>query len=257
MSYNYLTVTSYDQVALVTFSHPPHNFMNVEALAEVQHAFETLNADDNCRALVLASEGKVFCAGADFVTGLGEGLNLEQGLKIFYQHAMTLFDFEKPMIAAVQGAAVGAGFGLSLVADFRVSSAEATFSANFTRLGIHPGFGMSVTLPRLIGVNAAEWLFYTGRRINGVEAQKLGLVNQLVERENVVSEAISLAQEIAQGAPGAVMETKATMRAGLAADVRRANQREQDLQIAQMKTSDFREGVLASREKRAPNFTGR
>ena len=161
------------------------------------------------------------------------------------------------MVAAVQGAAIGAGFGLSLLADFRIACPETIFSANFTRLGIHPGFGMSITLPRIVGVSNAELLFYTGRRINGSEAMKMGLLSELVERDEVLTSAIELANEIASCAPLAVQNTKATMRMNLAEQVRTANQREQSLQMVQMKTKDFREAIKAMHERREPEFTGR
>jgi enoyl-CoA hydratase/carnithine racemase len=204
----------------------------------------------------LAAEGKVFCAGADFSTDQAKGIDPNEVLSNFYAVAMTLFETKKPMVAAVQGAAIGAGFGLSLLADFRIACPETIFSANFTRLGIHPGFGMSVTLPRIIGVSNAELLFYTGRRIKGKEALNLGLLSELVERDDVLPSAIKLANEIASCAPLAVQNTKATMRMDLAEQIRTANKREQALQMVQMKTKDFREAIKAMHERREPEFTG-
>jgi enoyl-CoA hydratase/carnithine racemase len=252
----HVTLEMSGNVGVVTFSNPPNNFITLQALEEFQWAFRKLDSDDHCRAIVLASEGKVFCAGADFTTGLAEGIDPNEGIAKFYDRAMTFYDIKKPMVAAVQGAAIGAGFGLSLLADFRTSCPEATFSANFTRLGIHPGFGMSITLPRIIGINNAELLFYTSRRIKGSEAMDLGLLTELVERDDVLSSAMKLAAEIAACGPLAVQDTKATMRMDLAEQVRAANQREQALQTVQMATEDFREGIKAASERRAPNFTG-
>jgi len=252
----YVTLEMSENVGVVTFSNPPNNFITLQALEEFQRAFRTLDADENCRAIVLATEGKAFCAGADFTTGLAEGIDFNEGIAKFYSRAMTFFDIKKPMVAAVQGAAIGAGFGLSLVADFRIGCPGTTFSANFTRLGIHPGFGMSFTLPRIIGASNAELLFYTGRRIKGSEALNLGLLTELVEREDVMPSAMKLAKEVATCAPLAVQDTKATMRMGLAEQVRAANKREQALQMAQMATKDFREGIKATHERREPEFTG-
>jgi len=228
----------------------------LQALEEFQWAFKKLDDDDHCRAIVLAAEGKVFCAGADFSTDQAQGIDPNEVLSNFYAVAMTLFETKKPMVAAVQGAAIGAGFGLSLLADFRIACPETIFSANFTRLGIHPGFGMSVTLPRIIGVSNAELLFYTGRRIKGKEALNLGLLSELVERDDVLPSAIKLANEIASCAPLAVQNTKATMRMDLAEQIRTANKREQALQMVQMKTKDFREAIKAMHERREPEFTG-
>jgi enoyl-CoA hydratase/carnithine racemase len=228
----------------------------LQALEEFQWVFKKLDDDNHCRAIVLAAEGKVFCAGADFSTDQAKGIDPNEVLSNFYAVAMTLFETKKPMVAAVQGAAIGAGFGLSLLADFRIACPETIFSANFTRLGIHPGFGMSVTLPRIIGVSNAELLFYTGRRIKGKEALNLGLLSELVERDDVLPSAIKLANEIASCAPLAVQNTKATMRMDLAEQIRTANKREQALQMVQMKTKDFREAIKAMHERREPEFTG-
>jgi len=256
LNQKYVKLEMSGHVGVVTFSNPPHNFISLQALEEFQWAFKKLDDNDHCRAIVLAAEGKVFCAGADFSAGQAEGINPNEVLSNFYAVAMTLFETKKPMVAAVQGAAIGAGFGLSLLADFRIACPETIFSANFTRLGIHPGFGMSVTLPRIIGVSNAELLFYTGRRIKGKEALNLGLLSELVERDDVLPSAIKLANEIASCAPLAVQNTKATMRMELAEQIRAANKREQALQMVQMKTKDFREAIKAMHERREPEFTG-
>jgi len=244
-------------VALVKFSNPPTNFITLEALEEFQAAFRSLEEDSQCRAIVIAAEGKVFCAGADFTAALAQGIDPGEVSSNFYSLAMTFFETRKPMVAAVEGAAVGAGFGLTLVADFRVSCTEATFSANFTRLGISPGFGMSVTLPRIVGINNAELLFYTGRRIKGDEAMKMGLLTELVERGDVLTTAMELAAEIAVCSPLAVQDTRASLRKGLAEQIRLANKQEQALQSEQMATEDFREGIAAYKERRTPEFCGR
>ena len=257
LNQKYVKLEMSGHVGVVTFSNPPHNFISLQALEEFQWAFKKLDDDNHCRAIVLAAEGKVFSAGADFSAGQAEGIDPNEMMSNFYSIAMTFFETKKPMVAAVQGAAIGAGFGLSLVADFRIACPETVFSANFTRLGIHPGFGMSLTLPRIIGVSNAELLFYTGRRIKGHEAMNLGLLTELVERDDVLLSAMKLANEIAACAPLAVQDTKATMRMGLAEQVRAANKREQALQVVQMKTKDVREGMKASRERREPVFTGR
>ncbi|MDH4041047.1 MAG: enoyl-CoA hydratase/isomerase family protein [Gammaproteobacteria bacterium] len=257
--FKYLTLEKRGHVAVVTFSNPPVNFLGPEPLGEYSRLLQRLDDDVDCRAIVLAAQGKVFCAGADFsgaIRELEDGGSPFDALDEFYAQAMTLFDIGTPMVAAVQGAAIGAGLGLTLVADFRVASLDTTFSANFTRLGFHPGFGLTETLPRLVGAHHAELLFYTGRRIKGDEAARLGLVTKLVASEDVLEEAIALAMEIASSAPLAVRDTRATLRGQLAARVREANARELQLQTAEMRTQDFREGIAASLERREPRFTG-
>lgn len=242
-------------VVTLTLRRAPHNFVDTTTMRELADRLAALDDDADCRTIVLAAEGKSFCAGADFsaVPSGGQAVDPAE----FYTHAMRLFDARKPLIAAVQGPAVGAGVGLALVADFRVTCAEARFSVNFNRLGFHPGFGLSHTLPRLIGMQQASMLFYTGRRIDGTTALAIGLVDELVPADEVLARAQALAQEIAGSAPLAVQSTRATLRAGYAHDVRAVNQRELAEQQVQFLSEDFREGVKAMAERRTPRFTGR
>ncbi|MFJ4289034.1 enoyl-CoA hydratase/isomerase family protein [Cupriavidus sp. NPDC089707] len=241
-------------VAQVTLCRPPHNHIDIDAVTALAEALEALDRDDQCRAVVLAAEGKSFCAGADLAAR-------EPGVKRdpspFYRQAMRLFRTAKPIVAAVHGAAIGAGVGLALVADFRVTCPEARFSVNFNRLGFHPGFGLSLTLPRLIGEQRAAQLFYTGRRIDGETAVHVGLADELADAGQVVARAWALAEEIAASAPLAVESTRATLRAGLADRIEAANRHELAVQLQQFPTEDFREGVKAMAERRLPNFQRR
>ena len=161
------------------------------------------------------------------------------------------------MIGAIQGAAVGGGFGLALVPDFRVVCPEARFTANFVKLGFHPGFGLTHTLPKLIGQQKANNMFLTGNRIDGETAHAWGLGDVLTDRESVRAEAINLASEIAENAPLAVLSVRATMRAGLAQSVKDQTDHEFLEQHRLQQTEDHREGVRAVAERRAGNFTGR
>ncbi len=143
-----------------------------------------------------------------------------QGINPLYVEAVRLFSAKKPIVAAVQGAAVGAGLGLALVADFRVAAPEARFTANFVKLGFHPGFGITYTLPRLIGQQRAALLCMTGRRINGEQAVDWGLADVLAPLDELQAATMRLANEIAANAPLAVQSTRATFRAGLAEAVK-------------------------------------
>jgi len=206
---------------------------------------------------VLPADGRAFSAGADFngSDDNSDGSSRDPGP--LYEQAMRLFRVAKPIVAAVHGAAVGAGLGLAVAVDFRVSCAEARFSANFNRLGFHPGFGLSVTLPRLVGPQQAGLLFFTGRRIGGDEALRIGLVDLLVPVEEVRASALALAAEIALSAPLAVEATRATLRRGLADAVIEANRHEREVQCVQFASEDFKEGVRAMAERRAPQFQRR
>jgi enoyl-CoA hydratase/carnithine racemase len=242
-------------VTTVTIRRPPHNYVDVDLLRRIADTFAQLDGDPDCRAIVLAADGKTFCAGADFASALQSDKAIDPGE--IYREAMRLFDGRKPIVAAIQGAAIGAGAGLALVADFRIACNEARFSVNFNRLGCHPGFGLSVTLARLVGMQQASLLFYTGRRIDGAYALRIGLVDEIVALDKVRARALELAHEIAASSPLAVQSTRQTLRENLAAKIRRVNARELAEQVDQFASLDFREGVQAMTERRLPRFRGR
>ena len=247
-------------VGIVEIQRPPHNFFDNSLINQIADAFEAFDRDDKIRAYVLCAQGKSFCAGADFANRPDTGTVSEtEGVvvKHLYKEAVRIFRSKKPIIAAVHGPAIGGGLGLALVADFRVTCAEARFSANFNRLGFHPGFGLTTTLPRLVGGQKAALLFYTGRRIGGEEAVAIGLADLLVPEAEVRSAAMALATEIAQSAPLSTQSTRETLRRGLADAIEAATERELVEQDWQRKTADFKEGVKAMAERRLPNFQNR
>jgi enoyl-CoA hydratase/carnithine racemase len=176
---------------LVEIRRPPHNYFDVALIRELATAFGAIDADPGCRALMLAAQGKAFCAGANFSDDDRDGSALlggpTPGTAHLYIEGNRLFCTKKPIVAAVHGAAVGGGSGLAMVADFRVTCAEARFSANFTRLGFHPGFGLTVTLPAVIGQTKAALMFHISRRIAGDEAFAMGLADLLMPQEQVRS----------------------------------------------------------------------
>jgi enoyl-CoA hydratase/carnithine racemase len=228
-------------------------------ISQIASALEALDAMDDCRAIVLAAQGRSFCAGANFSgnDSSADAGRRDESTAQLYREAVRLFRTAKPIIVAVHGAAIGGGLGLALVGDFRVTCAEATFSANFTRLGFHPGFGLTVTLPDLVGRNQAELLFLTSRRIKGTEAHHIGLANVLTAQGDVRGAAIALAREIAACAPLGVAATRATLRGHLADRIASATEHELAEQSRLRNTEDFGEGIRASNERREPNFTGR
>ncbi len=250
-----------DHVALVEIRRPPNNFFSLAMLGSIADALEWVDATDEARCVVLASEGKNFCAGADLAAdnprttseqadqGAGSGRHI-------YDECYRMFSCRTPVVAAVAGAAVGGGLGLACMADFRVGGPGTRMTANFARLGFHHGFGLSATLPRIVGQQAALDLLYTGKRIKGDEARAIGLLDRFVDDdEQIRAEARAWAADIAISAPLAVESIRRTMRGDLAAAVRAATDHEKAEQDRLRRTSDFREGVKAMAERRNPDFT--
>ena len=253
-----LTVELDRHVATVEIHRPPNNFFDYDLIHEIANAYERLDADPRCRAIVLCSEGRHFCAGADFSAREKWSRDrLDRQAGQLYVEAVRVFSCTRPVVAAVQGAAVGGGLGLALSADFRIACEESRFVANFARLGIHQGFGLSVTLPRLIGHSKAALMLYTGRRVKGAEAVEIGLADALAGLAEVRSRAFELATEIAHSAPLAVQSIRATLRRGLAEAVREATDHELAEQSRLRHTDDHREGVAATAERRLADFKGR
>ncbi|HEX7885012.1 MAG TPA: enoyl-CoA hydratase/isomerase family protein [Phenylobacterium sp.] len=244
-------------VAVVTLDRGPHNFVSVEFMQDVADALEAADASPDVRAIVLQSEGRTFSGGADFAAPNDSVASGMAGVQALYDQAVRLFSVATPIVAAVQGSAVGAGLGLAMVADFRVASPEARFVANFVKLAFHPGFGLTHTLPRVVGEQRANLMFLTGRRIKAEEALGWGLVDELVPAEDLRRAALRLASEIAANAPIAVVNTRKTLRAKLAAAVRAQTDIEHEQQTLLRGTEDFAEGVRSVMERRAGNFTGR
>lgn len=241
-------------VAILEIDRPPNNHVTVQLVRDLADALDDVDADAALRVSLLCTAGRVFCGGADLVTP-GEDAVVDS-TKDLYAQAARLFGTKKPIVAAIQGAAVGAGLGLALVADVRVAAPEARFSANFVKLGFHPGFGTTVALPRLIGEQKAALMFLTGRRIKADEALAWGLVDDVTDLSGLRADAMAWAQEIAENAPLAVQATRATLRAGLVERIRARTDHEAAEQALLRPTNDFAEGVRAVAERRPGVFTG-
>lgn len=244
-------------VARVTIDKPPINAVSVDLMRDLADALDGLDKDGGTRAVVLATSGKVFCSGADLSNRTSEGPIPERMVNPLYDQAVRLFSTELPIVAAVQGAAIGAGLGLALVADFRVAAPEARFAANFVKLGFHPGFGLTHTLPRLIGRQNAARMFLTGERFDAEAALRMGLADEIAPQDLLLARAHALAGSIAENAPLAVRSTRKTLRGDLAAAVRAQTDHEFIEQQWLMKTDDFKEGVKAVNERRPGDFRGR
>lgn len=246
-------------VAEVEIHRPPNNHFDFALVRDLADAYEALDKNDACRVIVLCSEGKHFCAGANFgspAPDSGASTTASEGNEL-YDEAARLIDAKTPVVAAVQGASIGGGLGLACAADFRVGSSETRMAANFAQLGFHHGFGLTTTLPPIVGQQRTLDLLLTGRRIGGEEAHELGLLDRLVPASDLRAEAHAMAAQIGTSAPLAITSIRATMRAGIGDRYRQATGREDKEQAVLRATDDFKEGVRAYAERRAADFKGR
>ncbi|HXU64842.1 MAG TPA: enoyl-CoA hydratase/isomerase family protein [Polyangia bacterium] len=250
-----------DRIGVITLDRPDNrNSMTPELLDAFARASAAARADAGIRALIVTGTGKCFSAGADFKAGLQRGdaaLAPAERSYAMYEPFLSLLDVDVPVVGALNGHAIGGGFGLALVCDLRIAALEGKYGANFVALGLAPGMAISLLLPRLAGAARASELLFTGRLVDGAEAERLGIVNRAVPAAQVMDEALALAGAIAANAPFAVRATKAAIRRGLGLDARAAARAEAHDQAASLATDDAREGMSALLEKRKPAFTGR
>jgi 2-(1,2-epoxy-1,2-dihydrophenyl)acetyl-CoA isomerase len=248
-----LKVEVSDFVATVEINRPPNNFIDPDLIGRLADHVEALDEDPRCRSVLLCSAGKNFCAGAD-VSSLetGDGFNP----MLMYRHVVRLFSGKKPLVAAVKGAATGGGVGLALIGDFRVGSSDVRFRTNFVRLGLHPGFGTTVSLRHVVGPQVAADMLLTGRQVRAEEAFRIGLLDRVAGESSVRDAAYEVAAQLAAGAPLAVQTTRTTLRSELAALVARAVEHEARQQSWLFETGDTREGIRAALDRRDPVFRG-
>lgn len=252
--------TKTDQIGLISLNRPDNlNTLNREIIPAFWDILGRINADDDLRCLIITGSGSSFCGGADLKSGFekNHGDFLSEALLEFYRPFLEIGSLKIPVIAAINGHAIGGGFGISLLCDIRVAYRKAKMGANFARLGLHCGMGISYLLPRLVGVARAAELLFSGRIITGEEAAAVGLVNYAVEREDVMDKAMTLAKEIAASAPVAVRMIKHSLYEGLDWNPVRAAAMEARNQALTFETEDSKEGISAMLEKRTPDFKGR
>ncbi|MGB8330407.1 MAG: enoyl-CoA hydratase/isomerase family protein [Polyangiales bacterium] len=249
-----------DRVGVITLNRPDaRNAMTPELLDAFSIAIDHAQRDHGIRCLVVTGTGRCFSAGADLRSSMQRsdlGRPSRDASFAMYEPFLRVLDLEVPVIAAMNGHAVGGGFGLALLADIRIANVDAKYGANFARLGIHSGLGISYLLPRLVGAAQASELLFTGKLIRGDEALRIGLASHAEPSEQVRPAAMNLAQRIAASAPMAVQQMKSSIRRGLRWEIREAAFEEAALQAASLSTADAKEGRNAILEKREPEFTG-
>jgi 2-(1,2-epoxy-1,2-dihydrophenyl)acetyl-CoA isomerase len=241
-----------DYTAYIKINRPPHNFFDTKLISQIADILEAMDKEKQCRSIILFSEGKNFCAGADF--SKSNFTNEENIYEDLYKQAIRLFRTNKPIIALIQGAAIGGGLGVALSADFRVTCKDARFSANFGKLGFHQGFGTTITLPRVVGNQKAKLMLLTSKRISGDEAYNMGLVDYLVERSELMNKAQELSNEINSSGPLGIKSIRKTLNKGLAEEIEKIVKLEAREQNILRDTKDFKEGINASINRRQPMF---
>jgi enoyl-CoA hydratase/carnithine racemase len=253
-----------DAIATITLNRPENrNSMTPDVMAAFRDAVARAAADRSLRCVVVTGRGASFCAGADFrgaspaETQAGDALPDYERLFRTYEPFLEVFDLPVPTIAAMNGHAVGGGFGLALVCDLRVANRDARYGANFAKLGFHSGMAISHLLPRIVGVPVAADMLFTGKLVTGAEAERIGLVHEAVAADGVLDAALRRARAVAACAPEAVRLMKRSLYDGAGWDPRSAARAEAFAQAATMRTDDAKEGIRALLEKREPKFSGR
>jgi len=256
-------------VAVLTFDDPQRLNAMTESMGQaLEQRARELSRDATLRAVVLTGAGRAFSAGGDLemLEAKAEAGRSDPGgsareenrafMVRFYRLYLSVLDLPMPTLAAIHGPAIGAGLCVALGCDLRFAAREAKLGLNFVRLGIHPGMGATFTLPRLVGPAHAADLLYTGRLLGGEEAERIGLVNRALPRDEVLAHAVATAHAIARSAPLAVRGTKQALARSRVADLADQLEFEAEQQSLHYESADLAEGLTALRERRDPEFQG-
>jgi len=261
---NILLIERQDGVAIITLNRPDKlNSFNDELTFKLQDALKEVEKDDSVRSIVITGAGRGFCAGQDlqnrnFGEGQGKRASLGDSIRRRYNPIVTkIRRLEKPIVAAVNGVAAGAGMSLALACDFRIVADNASFIQSFTKVGLIPDSGSTFVLPRMIGPTKALELMYSAEKLEAQTAFDLGLINKLVSSDTVLSEAIEFAAKLAKGPSKAFGLTKRAVNKAIFPDLEELLEYEAQLQEIAGRSDDFEEGVKAFIEKRQPVYSGK
>ncbi|AEG14416.1 Enoyl-CoA hydratase/isomerase [Desulfofundulus kuznetsovii DSM 6115] len=260
MNFTEIIYNCINEVVTITLNRPESlNALSITMAKEIIRAIEQARSDDNCKVVVITGSGRAFCAGGD-IKAMKIGMSVAKARNYVLEIGrliLAMQDLEKPIIAAVNGYAMGAGFNVVLAADLIIAAKEAKFGQAFLQVGLAIDAGGSYFLPRTVGLVRAKELAFTGRIIDAEEALNMGLINKVVERERLEQEVYSLAAKLAQDPSQALGLTKMLINRGLSADLETALAYEALAQSVCMQTEDHKEGLAAFLEKRAPKFKGK
>lgn len=260
MDYQFISYDVEDRIVTLTLNRPEAlNALNDELYRELRDALERVRSDKDAACMILSGAGRAFCVGADLKVPRDHMTAIERRARhrwILKEVLEPLHRLEKPVIAAVNGAAVGAGCNLALACDFIVASERASFHQSFTRLGLVPDLGGLYFLVRAVGQNMAKELCLTGRKVDAEEAGRIGLANHVVNHEGLLPAARKIALEIANASPTANAMAKTLLNLSASSSLEQMLEYEGYAQTMAFMSPDYREGVEAFRERRAPNFFG-
>ncbi|NQW19417.1 MAG: enoyl-CoA hydratase/isomerase family protein [Chloroflexi bacterium] len=262
-------VNSESRFAILTLNRPDYlNSLSNELLEALAGHLDELAADDSVRAVIITGAGRAFCSGADtnemaggadkgpHKPGSGGAEELRRGFKLAQRVILSIYKMEKPVIAAINGAAVGAGFDLACVCDIRIASESARFMAAYVHVGLFPGYGGTWLYPRLFGSTKAAELMYTGNFMEADEAKSLGFVNSIFADCELINAAEEMARRIASGPPIAIRLAKTMMRRGMSMDLETSLEMSAAAEAITLSSEDHVEGMAALRQKRRPEFKG-
>jgi enoyl-CoA hydratase len=255
MENKYLNITKEDHIAIVKINRPPVNALNTEVVLEIEQLFEELVKDDELRAIILTGEGKAFVAGAD-ISEMKEfdPIHAREFAQNGHRALNKVENLNKPVIAAINGYALGGGCEIALACDFRIMADSAKIGQPEVNLGIIPGFGGTQRLSRLCGTGIAKELIYTGDAIDANEALRIGLVNKVVPLDKLLETAKEIAYKIASKGPRAIRTSKAIINQGIDTDLHAAHSLEIRQFGACFGSGEPKEGMAAFLEKRKPNW---
>ncbi|OPX37711.1 MAG: hypothetical protein B1H11_05555 [Desulfobacteraceae bacterium 4484_190.1] len=260
MRYETLLVNLDDHVAMVRMNRAESmNALEYRLRADLVDCLQTLSEDDEVRVVILIGSGNAFCAGGD-LRELRHKMKIEQARKYVLHVSRVILaiqKMEKPVIAAVNGAAMGAGFSIVMACDLVVASETARFSQSFVHVGLIPDLGGTYFTPRVFGLQRAKEFAFTGKILSSNEIARLGLINQIVSPEELENKAIELAHQIVEGPPLALELTKKLLNQSWNPNLEEMIELEAQYQAACMQSEDHMKGIRAFYEKRKAKFKGR
>ncbi|MCA1578774.1 MAG: enoyl-CoA hydratase [Acidobacteria bacterium] len=263
MTYEHILLTTTDGILTITLNRPDKlNAFIGHMRRDLAEALEHAGSDRSIRVVIITGAGRAFCAGGDvaFMAELMQRHNSEEFARILgagRRVILAIRQMTKPVIAAVNGPASGAGANLAFACDLRIASTSATFSQSFLKVGLHPDWGGTFFLPRLVTPNKACELFFLGDSIDAAEAERLNIVNCVVAPEDLEVATMQLAERLRAAPPVALAAAKQAIYASDAADLEEMLRYETEAQLRCFDSDDGHEGVRAFLEKREPHFTGR